>query len=202
MKKTLYVLSLTCLLVGLTACSSGVSSSSASSESSASQAETSSTTSSSSSVDPYKGRIKSAELNVLDLIDAPYRGDDPKYFEDPKSPEEYYRKDKLKMYYLDNLDDSIYYIDVESFGKLLESELTEGYAAFSENRGNVSSWTVKKGEEVVFSITMDAKEETLSIDGELDSDFLKSTRNGITGENARAQIANEYMPGHENITKI
>ena len=202
MKKPLHVLSFTCLLVGLTACSSGVSSSSASSESSASFSQASSTTSSSSSVDPYKGRIKSAELNVLDLIDAPYRSDDPEYYEDAKTPEQYYRKDKLKMYYLDDIDDSIYYIDVESFGKLLESELSEGYAASSEDHGSVSSWTVKKGEEVVFRITMDAKEETLSLDGELDSDFLKSTRDGISGETARAQIVNEYMPGHENITKI
>ena len=201
MKKTLHVLSFTCLLVGLTACSSGVSSSPASSESSASSSQASSTTSSSSSVDPYKGRIKTAELTVVDIVDIPFRGDDPKYYDDPKPVEAYYRQDKLKLYYLDELD-SVYYIDVASFGELLESELVEGYTASSEDNGAISSWTVKKGNNVAFRITMDANEQTLSVDGELDSDFIKGARNGVNGENDYAQIVNEYMPGHENVTKV
>ena len=138
MKKTLHVLSFTCLLVGLTACSSGVSSSSASSESSASSSQASSTTSSSSSADPYKGRIKTAELTVVDIVDIPFRGDDPKYYDDPKPVEAYYRQDKLKLYYLDELD-SVYYIDVASFGELLESELSSD--TVGELEDSISSYT-------------------------------------------------------------
>ena len=204
MKRTLKVLSLASIIVGLAACS-GQGSSSASSLVPSSSAESSSAStqpsSSSSSADPYKGRIKTAELSVVDLVDAPYRGDDPLYYEDPKSVEDYYREEKLKMYYLDELD-SVYYIDVASFGKLLEAELAEGYSAYSEDKGATASWTVKKGDELVFRLAMDANEQTLSIDGELDSNFLKSARNGVNGEADRAQIVNEYLPGHENVTKV
>ncbi len=198
MKRSLKVLSLTYMLVGLTACSSGGSNSS-SNISDASSASIESSVA--SSVDPYQGRIKSAELTVVDIVDIPFRGDDPLYYEDPKPIEAYRRKDKLKMYYLDELD-SVYYIDVGSFGKLLESDLEKGYTATVEDKGATASWTVKKGDQVVFRLAMDANKQTLSIDGELDSDFLRSARNGNNGEADCAQIINEYMPGHENVTKV
>ncbi|MBQ2070317.1 MAG: hypothetical protein II467_05235, partial [Bacilli bacterium] len=206
MKKSLKVLSLTCVFLGLTACSGGgssvsSSSSSASKESSVESSSLSEESSVSSSTDPYEGRIKSAELTVVDLVDAPYSGSDPLYYEDPKPVESYRRKDKLKVYYLDELD-SVYYLDVETFGKLLESDLAKGYTATIEDKGAIASWTVKKGDQVAFRLTMDANEQTLSIDGELDSDFLKTCPNGISGEADLAEIVNEYLPGHENVTKV
>ena len=200
MKSPIKVLSLTCLIVGLAACSGGGSSSVILSSSSSSSSEESSASASSSSFDPYEGRVNPIELSVVDLLDAPFMGGDERSFDDPKPLADYIRPEKVKMYYLDKTND-VYFLDMKTFADLFKNEVRDGYSSSVADDGNLSSWTVTKGDEIVFRLSMNAKTKTLSLCGELDATFLKSAPYGKSSENDLMQSTEEYLTGHENVER-
>ena len=213
MKKPLRILTFTCILAGLSACSSGGSASSVSSIVSFSMTESSlssltesslssmaESSSDDASLDPYQGRVKPIEFSVVDLMDVPFMGGDERIYDDPKPIADYIRQEKVKMYCLDKTDD-VYFADLKTFADLFKDEIAEGYVSNVTDDGNLSCWDVSKGEEIIFRLSMNAKTETLSLIGELDSTFLKSAPYGKTGESDYAQIEYSYLPGHENVER-
>ena len=203
MKRSLKVLSLTCLIVGLSACSGGGSSALSSSLTPSSDASSSlpSGSSSVSSSDRYQGRIKPVEFSIVDLLNVPWHGSDPHLFDDPKPIEDYIRQEKLKLYYLDQVDD-VYYLSLDDYASIFKDEVTEGYVSTVKSEGDVTTWSVNKGNETVFSLSMDPAAETLTLKGELDSTFLKSAPYGKTGEQDLLQLEDGYLPGHENVARV
>ena len=196
MKSSTKTISLLFIVAGLAACSSGTPTSS--SYASSSELLSSSEPSSSSS---QEDRIKPIEFTVVDLTQVHYMGNDEETFEDPHPIEYYYKTDKLQMYYLDEIND-VYFVDMENYVKAFKDDIKEGYISTVEDNGVLSSWTVKKGDELVFRLAMDAEKQTMSIDGELDSVFLKSIPTGKTGEEDLAEITIDYLKGYENTTRV
>lgn len=151
MKSSTKTISLLFIVAGLAACSSGTPTSS--SYASNSEPLSSSEPSSSSS---QEDRIKPIEFTVVDLTQVHYMGNDDKTYEDPHPIEYYYKSDKLQMYYLDEIND-VYFVDMENYVKAFKDDIKEGYTSTVEDNGVLSSWTVKKGDELVFRLAMDAK---------------------------------------------
>ena len=205
MKNPLKVSILLLTVAGLTSCGQGGSSSVTSSSkpipsSSEPSSSSSKSSSESSSLDPYEGRIKSLDFSIVDLTGVHYRGDDPELYEDVKPVEDYYLQDKLKMYYLDEIND-VYFVPLSSFASIFNNEVADGHTMTCEEDGASSIWTVKKGNDLVFRLKLNGAEEYMEIDGELDSDFLKPVPDGRNGENAYADIKYEYVAAHPNTTK-
>ncbi|MBE6136728.1 MAG: hypothetical protein E7181_05675 [Erysipelotrichaceae bacterium] len=193
----LFILLLT--VTGLTACNNSPASSSSSTIEPSSAEPSSSTTPISSSEDPYAKRIKSLDFSVVDITDFHYRTEDPDYAE-LKPIEDYYQPEKLKLYYLDEIDD-VYYLPLSSFVTTINDELASGHTATMEENGDTSIWTVKKGEEVVYRLSLNGDSQTMAIDGELDSSFLKSIPDGRNGEHDLATFTHEYLTDYPNTTK-
>ena len=198
MKRSIQTITLLITVLGLSACNNGGASSSSTPTSAP---ESSSVPATSSSKDPYENRIKSLDFTVVDLTKYHYRSEDPKYpdITEAKAIEEYYLKDKIKLYYLDELND-VYYAPISTFASLITPDLADGYTSSIEEKGTTSSWTIKKGEDISFRLSFDPKEKIMYLDGELDNEFLKNEVEGRTGVNDNAILINEYVEGHKNTT--
>lgn len=53
-------------------------------------------------------------MSILDLTNGVTDANDPRYYEDAKPLEAYLRPNKVRMYYLDEIND-VYYIDLASY---------------------------------------------------------------------------------------
>ena len=149
----------------------------------------------------YEGRVKSVEMTIVNISDTLVDVNDPRNYEDSKPIEAYYKKDKVKMYYLDEIDE-VYFLTLDSFANIFKDELAEGMTFTTEESNGVATWTVNKNDKLFYRISMNANDQTMSVDSNIDDSFVKTIYKGKTGLNDYAQLEEEYVTGHENKTRV
>ena len=145
----------------------------------------------------YEGRIKSLDFTVIDLTDCVTNANDDRFYQDSKSIDEYRRQDKVKLYYLDEINE-VYYITLDEFAGIFKNELKEGVTSTSSEADGVAKWTVTKDNKTVYSLELDAFNKTMTVESGLDVEFVKSIYNGKNGVDDDCDVKEEYVEGFEN----
>ena len=151
----------------------------------------------SSEVNPYQGRIKSVDMTILDLTGCIASANDPRYFDEPKPLDFYRRKEKLKLHYLDQIDD-VYFISLDSYASIFQNELAEGLTSTCVEEDGVATWTLSKGGKETYKLSLDAKKQTMSVLGGIDESFVKPIYAGKTGLSDYCQSSEEYLEKYPN----
>lgn len=149
----------------------------------------------------YKDRIKIMDFSILDVTSGITNSNDPRYFEDAK-PIDYYRKpDKVRMYYLDEIND-VYYITLDNFAKVFKDDLLDGITSTNTETNGVATWTLTENNNELFKMSVDAHKKTISIDSAMEPSLVKPIYNGRIGVNDYCQMTSEFVPGYENKTRV
>ena len=148
----------------------------------------------------YKDRIKSEDFTILDISNTLINTDDPRYYEDSKSIDTYI-KDKVKLYYLDKMDD-VYFVTLDEFAKVFKDDLNDGITSSNVEENGVATWTLKKDGKDFYKMSVDASKQTISVDSGIEDAILKPVYNGKNGVNAQAQLVTEFVAGHPNTTRV
>ena len=148
------------------------------------------------------GRVSYVDMDILDLTDAAVSEDDPRYRREIKRPSDYHREDKLRMYYLDEIDD-IYYVSLESFASIFEDDIVNGLRSSCTEENGISTWTLKRGIKIVYQIVLDPFEKTMSVDGlDMNTYIINSINTGNSGLGRYCSTSTSFVEGHENTTRV
>ena len=151
----------------------------------------------------YDGRIKTMDFSVIDLTNCVAHSNDPRYIsdQDSKPVDAYKRQEKVRMYYLDQIDD-VYYITLDSFANIFKSELLDGITSSNTESNGVATWTLSKDNKEIYKLTMDANKKTMSVDSKMEDNYVKPINYGKTGVYDYMNQTVEYVAGHENKTRV
>ena len=139
-------------------------------------------------------------MTIIDLTQTVVNANDPRFYEDSKPIDAYKRKDKIKFYYLDEIDD-VYFVTLDTYASIFKDELLEGITSSNSETNGVATWTLTKDNKEVYKIVMDANKQTMSVYSGLDAEYVKAIYNGKTGLGDYAQISEEFVEGHDNKMK-
>ena len=145
----------------------------------------------------YEGRIKSVDMTIVDITSGITHSNDPRYFEDSKPLDYYRRKEKLKLYYLDEIDE-VYYVTLEDYANIFKDELLDGLVSTYTEVDGVATWTLFKDNKQRYQLSLDANKQTMSVYGGIDESFVKEIYDGKKGLNDYCESSEEYVQGHEN----
>ena len=145
-------------------------------------------------VDPYKGRIKEYDMKVLDITDAPFTSNDPRYFDDAKNIKTYEKADTYKLYYLDQIDE-VFYLPLSTFVDLYKGDFKDGVTNEVVENAGVATWTAKMGESE-FKLTVDNNKKTIATFGDIEPSYRKLNA-GKTGVNEQLKETISYIEGHK-----
>ena len=103
----------------------------------------------------YEGRIKSEDMTIVDITGGITSANDPRFYDDTKPIDAYRRKEKVRFYYLDEIDD-VYYVTLDAFASIFKDELLSGITSSNTEENGVATWTLTKADQEVYKISMDA----------------------------------------------
>ena len=149
----------------------------------------------------YENRVQTTDFTILDLTSGITSPNDPRYFDDSKTIDYYRKKEQIRMYYLDRIDD-VYYLNLDTFAKVFKDDLSEGIASNVIEEHGIATWTLTKGDKQVYKLAVDGNKKTISVDSEMEEELVKPIYVGKTGVNDYAQVTIDYVPGHENKTRV
>ena len=157
-----------------------------------------STAQSKSKEDPYNGRIKEKEFQIINLSNERQNLNDPRYYDDSKPLSTYFKPDKYKLYYLDEVNE-VYYLPLSTYVDLFKGDFKEGVVNTVTEKDGVSTWT-STFETNTYTLSFDKNNQTITVKGNPE-EYFKPIPNGKNGVFDYAQINTTYVEGHEEKAK-